>query len=370
MQPTRNMTVGQTTAILISTIIGVGILRLPLASVEQAETGAPLLTLLFTVTAFVGMWGIAKLGSLFPDETFVEYSERIIGKWLGRLYTFIIIAFFTLLTGFAAREFGAVVVTSVLQRTPIEVTVIVMLLMAAVFTRGDMNSFTYIHSFYLPIILVPLLIIVLVSLKDANPLYLQPVLGNGFKMITGIPQGAALFQGAFILAILIPFMQKPKKAFKASFWGVAISGCFFIMIVVSTLALFGTEEIKTIMWPTLEIARATSFPGNTLQRLDVIFLAIWVTAVFTTIFSNYMLTIQALKQFLRLQDHKMLTLFLLPIIFLIAMLPGETIEMYRYIKIAGTYGLILTFAFPFLLLIVAKIRKWQKKKKNEKGARK
>lgn len=362
MQPTRNITVGQTTAILISTIIGGGVLRLPLISVQLADTGAPLLTLLSTVVVIVGMWGVAKLGSLFPDETFVEYSERIIGKWLGRLYSFMIIAFFTLLTGFAAREFGAVVVTSVLPKTPLEVTVIVMLLMAVIFTRGDMNTFTYIHSFYLPVILVPVLIITLVSLKDANILFLQPILGNGFKMIAGVPEIASLFQGSFILAILIPFMQKPKKALRASFWGVVISGGFFIMIIVASIALFGTEEIKTIMWPTLGLARATSFPGNTLQRLDVVFLPIWVTAVFTTIFSNYILTVQALKQCLRLQDHKMLPLFLLPIIFLIAMFPGETIEMYRYIEVVGKYGLVLTFIFPFIILIVAKIRKWPKKK--------
>ncbi|OAK69096.1 GerAB/ArcD/ProY family transporter [Lederbergia galactosidilytica] len=362
MKPTRNITVGQTTAILVSTIIGVGVLRLPLVSVQAADTGAPLLALLSTIIVFLGMWGIVKLGSHYPNETFVEYSELVIGKWPGRLYTFTVIAFFTLLTGFAAREFGAVVVTSVLPKTPLEVTVIVMLLMAVIFTRGDINTFTYIHSFYLPVILVPLLIITLVSLKDANILYLQPILGNGFKMMTGLPEIAALFQGAFILAILIPFMQKPKKALKASLWGVVISGGFFIMIIVASISLFGVEEIKTIMWPTLGLARATSLPGNTLQRLDVVFLAIWVTAVFTTIFSNYMLTVQTLKQSLRLQDHKALTLFLLPIIFLVAMFPGETIEMYRYIKVVGIFGLFLTFIFPFFILIVAKIRKVPRKK--------
>lgn len=367
MEPTRNITVGQIIAILVSTIIGVGVLRLPLISVQSADTGAPLLILLSSISVFVGMWGIAKLGNLFPDETFVEYSQHIIGKWLGWLYTFMIIAFFILLTGFAAREFGAVVVTSVLPRTPLEVTVIVMLVMAVIFTRGDMSTFTYIHSFYLPVILVPLLIITLVSLKDANILFLQPLLGNGFKMMTGMPEIAALFQGTFVLAILIPLMQKPKKALKASFWGVAISGGFFIMITVASIALFGVEEIKTIMWPTLGLARATSLPGNTLQRLDVVFLAIWVTAVFTTIFSNYMLTTRALKQFLRLQDHKALALFLLPIIFFVAMFPVETIEMYLYIKVIGIFGLVLTFIFPFILLIVAKIRKLPKKKRKGAG---
>ena len=63
--------------------------------------------------------------------------------------------FFAFLTGLGAREFGAVVITAILRETPLEVTVIVMLLLAAVTSRNDLNTFAYIHTFYLPIIIAP-----------------------------------------------------------------------------------------------------------------------------------------------------------------------------------------------------------------------
>ncbi|CAM4012931.1 GerAB/ArcD/ProY family transporter [Lederbergia lenta] len=364
MTQLREITLVQTTTILISTIIGVGVLRLPLIAVRAADTGAPFITFLAVIISFIGLWAITKLGIQFPNQSIIHYSEKILGKWLGRLYGWMIIIFFLALTGFTSREFGAVVVTAVLKETPLEVTVIVMLFLAAIFTRDNINTFAYIHNFYVPIILVPVLIIVAVSLKNADPLYLQPIFVSESTgmLLNGTLTIAALFQGAFIMTIIIPFMQKPKKAMKATIWGIFISGALYIMIVIATLAVFGPEEMKKTMWPTLELARATSLPGNILQRLDVVFLAVWVTAVFTTIFSSYMFSVQALKQIFRLQDHKLFSYFLLPIVFVIAMLPENTLQMYQIIGFVGKIGLLITIVSPFLLLIIAKLRKLTVKK--------
>ncbi|HLU22372.1 MAG TPA: endospore germination permease [Bacillaceae bacterium] len=362
MTKTKEITLVQTATILISTVIGVGVLRLPLIAVEYGDTAAPILTFVATICSFIMLIVLCKLGIRFPNQTIIEYSEEIVGKWLGKLYSIVVIVFFTILTGLTSREFGAVVVTAVLKETPIEVTVIVMLLLAAIFTRDDLNTFTYIHNFYVPAILIPAIIIVAVSLKDANVLYLQPIVATVDKdMFTGVLTITALFQGAFIMSLIIPYMQKEKKAIKAAFWGILISGGLYVMIVIASLAVFGPEELKKTMWPTLELARATSLPGNLLQRLDVVFLAVWVTAVFTTIFSSYMFTVYSMSKFLKLKNHKLFTFFILPIVFVIAMIPQDTVEMYQIISIFGRLGLIATIVIPIILLFIAKIRKLKAK---------
>jgi spore germination protein len=358
MEYPREITVIQATTILVSTIIGVGVLPLPLFAVRAADTGAPLVTFIAIVLAFLGLWVLTVLGMRFPNQSIITYSDDIIGKWAGRLFSLIIIAFFAVLTGLASREFGSVVVSAVLRETPLEVTVIVMLLLAAVFTRSDMNVFAYIHNFYLPIILAPGLIIVVLSLKNANTLYLQPLWGNGPDgMLTGILIVAALFQGSFVMTIIIPLMRRPERAMTASIWGIVISGSLYLMIVIATVAVFGPEELKKLLWPTLELARTTSLPGNILQRLDVIFIAVWVTAVFTTIFSSYMFTVHALSKVMRLRDHRLFSLAILPIVFLIAMIPENVVLMYEIVQFVGISGLFITIGYPSLLLLIAVIRK-------------
>ncbi|MFM1655619.1 endospore germination permease [Brevibacillus sp. B_LB10_24] len=358
MESPRKITMIQAAAVLVSTIIGVGVLALPLFAARAADTGAPLVTLLGILIAFIGLWLIAKLGMRFPNQSIIEYSEEIVSKWLAWPGSVLIICFFAVLTSLTAREFGEVVVTSVLKQTPLEITVIVMLLLAAISTRNDITTFAYIHYFYVPLILGPGLFVVAASLKNANWLNLQPIWGNEpTGMLTGALTVAALFQGSFVLTMIIPWMRQPEKAMKASVWGILISGGLYISMVIAAIGVFGADETKLLLWPTLELAKMTSLPGNILERLDAAFLAVWVTAVFTTLFSSYYLTTYSICKLFRLRDQKLFSFFILPYVFFIAIQPSSILQMYEIIATVGMIGLLVTIGYPGLLLAVAVIRK-------------
>ncbi|WP_168118696.1 endospore germination permease [Paenibacillus sp. HB172176] len=355
---TRQVTVIQAAAILVSTIIGVGVLTLPLFAVQAAGSGAPFVTFLGVLLAFVGLLLITLLGMRFPKQTIIQYSETLIGKALAWIGSVLIISFFAVLTSLTAREFGEVVVTSVLKTTPVEVTVIVMLLLAAISTRNNITTFAYIHTFYFTFLLVPALLIVALSLKNAETINLLPIMGNERRgMLAGTLTIAALFQGSFILSAIIPAMKMPAKAMKACLWGMLIAGGLYIIIVVAAVSVFGAEEIKKLLWPTLELAKATSLPANILERLDAAFLAVWVTAVFTTLFSSYFLTIHSTSQLFRLKEHKMLSFFVLPFVFVMAMIPLNIVQMYEIIVNVGRYGLYITIGYPGILWLLAILRK-------------
>jgi spore germination protein len=354
----KQVTMIQAAIVIFSTIIGVGILALPRIAVEKVDTGSPFLTFLGMTIAFFGLFIVTKLGTRFPNKSIIQYSEIIVGKWPGRIGSLFIILFFTILTALTSREFGEVVITSVLRQTPLEVTVIVMLVLAAFASRNDLTTFTYIHHFYFPFILFPAIVIVALSLKNANPIYLQPIFGNDPDgMVTGALTVAALFQGFFVVTLIIPMMRNPKRAMKASIYGMLLAGGLYIAIVTATLSVFGAEETKNVLWPTLELAKMTSLPGEVLERLDAAFLAIWVTAVFTTLLSSYYLVIHFTSKLFQLRDHKMLSFFVLPYIFVIAMLPQNILQMYEIIEIIGRVGLLITIGYPTFLYLVAIIRK-------------
>ncbi|MBW7455852.1 endospore germination permease [Paenibacillus sepulcri] len=354
----RQITMVQAAAVIASTIIGVGVLELPRLSVNAMDSGAPLFTLIGALIGLVGLILTTVLGVRFPRKSLIQYSEDIIGRWLALVINMALVVFFSILTALASREFGEVVVTSVLKRTPLEVTVIMMLLLAAVIVRTDIATFTSVHLFYLPFMFVPGIAIVIFSLKNGFALNLLPIWGNEHHQIfSGLLTIAALFQCSFVITLIIPFMRSPKRAYVSMLWGWGISGVLYLLIVIAAVAVFGPEEIKVLMWPTLELAKTTALPANILERLDAAFLAVWVTAVFTTLFSTYYLTIKSITQMFRLRDHKMFSYFLLPFIFLSAMLPQSVLQMYDYIDIVGQTGLILTVGYPCLLLMLAMIRK-------------
>lgn len=354
----RSVTVFEAAAVLVSTIIGVGVLPLPLFAVNAADSGAPFVTLLGFIVAVIGLVLITWLGMRFPDQTIIEYSRTVLGKWVAAIGSLAIILFFAVLTSLAAREFGEVVVTSVLKSTPVEITVIVMLTLAAASARKSVTNFAYMHTFYFPFLLVPCLLIAILSLKNAEILNLEPIIwSTPDKIAMGMLTVAGLFQGSFIMAIIIPFMRKPGRAMKASLSGIAIAGGLYLIIVTAAVCVFGAEEVKLLLWPTLELAKATSLPANILERLDAAFLAVWVTAVFTTLLSSYFLTIYAIKQLFHLKEHKILSFIALPVIYFIAMLPQNIKFLYIIIEVVGRFGLIVTIAYPAFLLLIAMARK-------------
>ncbi len=358
MKHARQITTVQVAAILTSTIIGVGVLPIPLFAVRGAESGAPLVTLLGGLLAFVGLYLITRLGMRFPEQSIVQYGEVIIGKWLSWIGSVGVVGFFAILTSLTAREFGEVVITSVLTKTPLEVTVIVMLALAAISTRNDITTFAYIHLFYFPLLLGPALLIVALSLKNADAINLQPIWGNSHSgMMASVLTIAALFQGSFIITTIIPSMRHPRKAMKASLFGIVIAGGMYVTIVAATVGVFGSEETKNLLWPTLELAKATSLPANVLERLDAAFLAVWVTAVFTTLYSSYFLAVMEMSKLFRLRDHKLFSFFLLPVVFSMAMVPHNILHMYEIIQNVGRIGLYVTIVYPGFLLLVAILRK-------------
>lgn len=351
------LTKPQVIAILMNSIIGAGILPLPLFPVRTADHGAPLVTALAFVLAYLGLICMAVLGSRFPRQNFVSISETVIGKWPARFFTFLFACYMGALTAFTAREFGEVVITSVLKSTPLEVTVILMLVLGAVASRADMNTFAYMHMFYVPFVLIPAWLIVILSLKNADPLNLLPIWGNeSHNWLGGIIAVASLTQASFIITLIIPYMKNPDKALRTVSISVLITGALYVSIVAACVGVFGPEETKILLWPTLELAKTTSLPANILERLDAAFLALWLTAVFTNILSTYYFTVHTFSNVFKLRDYRFLTMFILPFIFVLAMQPKSLIQMYTHIYDIGRAGYLYMLIYTAIVLLVAIMR--------------
>lgn len=159
------------------------------------------------------------------------------------------------------------------------------------------------------------------------------------------------------MMMVIPAMCKPERAMRSSLWAMVVTGALYILIVAATVGVFGAEETKKLLWPTLELAKATSLPANVLERLDAVFLAVWVTAVFTSLFSCYYFTLYSISKLFRLADHGMISFFILPILFVLAMLPQSLIQLNEVNSMISKYGLLITIAYPGILLVIAILRK-------------
>ncbi|GAB6931013.1 spore germination receptor protein GerAB [Paenibacillus sp. JCM 10914] len=358
MQGLGHLSTRQVSSVIISSTIGVGILALPRLASQQANTGAPLVTFLGIVIVLFSLLLLALLGIRFPGENIFEYGQRIVGRPIAYLFNMLLILFFIALTALALREFGEIITSAVLRRTPIEITIILMMLLVAQVARQKIMKFTYIHMFYLPLILIPGLTIVLVSLQNAELLNLQPIIGNiPAQYSRGALTIATLFQPAFVVTLLVPQMKTPSKSMLSIVGGITISGLLYILIVVAAVGVFGPRELDHLIWPTLELARATTIPGDTLERLDAIFIIVWVVSVFTSLAASFYICLQGTRKLMGTSDQRLISHFFFPFVFILAMIPRSVFSMYTHVEMIGKLGLFLTLGYPILLWILALVRK-------------
>jgi len=354
-------------------IIGVGILAFPRITSELAQTGAPFTAMVAVVIAILGGLVLVYLGNQYPEQTIFEYADILVGKWVGGIVLFVMGGYFLDLGALAAREFGEVVVTSVLPQTPIPATILVILLLAVHAARKDIAKFTRILTLYMPIVYAPVLAIVVLSLKSARLANIMPVLAvfhgqRAGSIVLSIGVVTALYQNLMIAGMIIPFMYQPKRAWKSVTLGITAAGMLYLILSYATLAVFGVEEIQNLLWPTLELAKTAALPAAFIERLDPIFLSVWVTAVFCAIYAAYYLGIQALSHVFRFQDQRVFAIAALPIVLDLSRQPPNIVDLYQTIKVVGLSGLPLTFGYPLVLLVMHWIRT-RKGKKQSQGVR-
>ena len=112
----KQITPRQATAIMASTIVGVGILTLPREVTAAAGSDGHLATILGDLAALILAF-LTKLG-MRPGQSLVEYSDLVLGRFLGKILSAAFIIYWLLLAAIIVRIFGEMVITTILTNTP------------------------------------------------------------------------------------------------------------------------------------------------------------------------------------------------------------------------------------------------------------
>lgn len=323
------------------------------------------------------MWMMTKLALRFPRRTLVVFTREIFsGKKegiAGKIISFPVVLFYVLLwflfMASAARTFGNVMKSAVLRETPLEVLIATLLLATFFMILVEVEVIARFNEVVFPLILVPLFVIVFLSFQNIRVTNFFPIFaidGSGF--LEAMKASVFSYSGFSIMLIFMAFAQKDKNV-SANLTGVAIPAFIYTMIVFSSIAVFGFEELRHLMWPTLELVKTTDFPGLILERVESLFLGVWVAAVFTTVGNLYYVICFSLAQLFQFRNQnaarKWLGLILLPLSYFAAMQPDHVKQLFIWMEYVN-YLSLLAFAIPFVLYGIAIVAKKGEDPQNEK----
>lgn len=362
-----NISTWQLIAILISSMIGVGILTLPrTASTELQEVGwlGPLVGGLIVV---IPLMAIIYLSRQYPGLTFVEYGPLVFGghrhPWLGKIlnipWLLLYLLFQFLNTAMVARGFGEVIVTSVLLDTPLEVILLTLLLIVLYLCMHEFEVLVRVNELLFPIMFVPILIIPYVTINSANWYNLLPLHIDSWQGVASTAIGTFTMYTGFELMMIYFGLAMPGARISLAAWsGFAFTIVSYVLTAAAGIVVFGYEELQHLIWPTLDMVKTAQQTGWFLERIESAFLTIWMASVFTTFGNMYYSMIFATRLWLKkgIRFQRIIALIFFFPLFYVALWPQNIVEFFAYAQKLTYFSYLPTVLFPILLAVLQLIR--------------
>ncbi|MED3836044.1 GerAB/ArcD/ProY family transporter, partial [Peribacillus frigoritolerans] len=221
---------------------------------------------------------------------------------------------------------------------------------------GGINPIARLFEIILPLTVILFLVVTFMSIKIFEIDNLRPVLGEGITpVLKGVKTTALAFSGPEIMLLLIPFMNQPKKAVKALLVGVSIPLIFYVITVVMVIGALSVDGVVTRTWPTLDLIRSFEISGLIFERFESLLLVVWIMQIFATFTITYFAAALGLAQLTKKSIHPFM-FGLLPILYIIAMIPKNMNDLFKQGDFVGNIALFLFGLLPLLLLIISRIK--------------
>jgi len=340
-----------------SAIVGITVLSLPRIATQAAGTDGVVAILAAGIVSAVVLMLIVMLSSKFPQDTIIEYSSKIITPLPGKLTGIIFFIYFLFISGVVLRNFADVIKGFILRQTPLEV--IMMLFMFAVLYIALKGILTLSKTCELfePMVIAALVLLIVLSFKNFSVENLYPMFGRGIKpYLQGIPTLLPVFLGYEIFLFIFPFAKNKKSVLKFSLIGFCSPFILFFLLTIVTIGVYGADAANRSLYPTLQLAKYIIFPGAFAERFDIFFMIFWIFASFTTMALNYYLASFSITRVLGLRNYKPFAVMILPLVYMIGILPQNILQILSLTQYIGYAGLGV-LALSIVMLVIASISK-------------
>lgn len=306
---------------------------------------------------------IVKMMKKFPSCDLIDISEYLGGKVFKTIIGFIFIAYFIFSSSILLRNFCESLKILYYPMTSIIFILLTFIIAIAICTRLELSTTAKVNLLLLPFLLFSVLFIFFTNFNHFSMQNIFPILGDGFfnTFVTGLGNLGA-FGGIVMLYFIPPFLKDPKKFKKISYISIGIAIVYVLLCVATILLLFSfLIQIDEVM-PLYSAARYIEF-GSFFQRLESIFLLIWIFEIVSYLCVSIGICMSIIKKIANLKNSKTLSLPFSLLIMGIALLPTNY-AISRFLENTIYPYLVLGIVFVFGLSILL-LANWRKHKKKE-----
>lgn len=293
----------------------------------------------------------------FVGKNLLDISQFLGGRVLKFIVGICFVCYFFCRASIFLRK-----ISSCLQIVYYPMTSIIFIIALFCITAGIITNLKNNSIFKSAILLMPILFgaIILVFIGncknfDFNNIY--PILGNGINatFLSGITNVFA-FCGLAYMFFIPSRLKHPEKFTKISLISIVLCGIFLIFAVACILLLFNNTANNSELLPLYISVRRIEF-GTFFQRLDAIFLFLYILCFICVLSFNTFIITNIFKDIAHLSDNKPLIAPCLLIMFGFALLIKQSSTLVFLENILSkTLFIILAIFSLFIILVAANIK--------------
>ncbi len=240
---------------------------------------ASLINLVFvSILVILFAYLISKLFKKFPGSDIIDVSEFLGGKVFKIIVGIIFISYFLVSSSILLRNFCESLKIIYYPMTNILFIIAMFVIAICTANRLDFNASLKTNLLILPLVLASMIFLFFSNMNKFSPERIFPIFGDGLfdTFVLGLGNIAS-FGGVAFLYFLPPYMKQPEKLKKVSMISIGLSAIYLILCVATLLFMFSFFIDTNEITPLYNATRYIEF-GSFFQRLESVFLLIWILA--------------------------------------------------------------------------------------------
>ncbi|MCT8978437.1 spore germination protein [Clostridium sp. CX1] len=359
----NSITSKQLIAFIVSSQIGIGILTLPSTLAEDVGHDGWIVVLLagmlFSTLTLLIMLFLRR----FDGKSLIEINKVIYGKYFSLIVSLIYIIYVYFGTIVTLRAFVEMVRITILKLTPIFALVLLCLIPEIYLAWYGLKAISRFGN-VIYIVLFSSIILYLFSLYDYRMDFILPIGEAGIPAILKTTLATTMsYLGPELALFIYSDIKDKDKALKYAVLGNFITTLFYTATVLVLTLFFGEEMLLRLVFPLFSFS--SSHRVFVFERLDLIFVSLWMPSMGTTMLSYYFCTYYGLSKLMRIPigtrdiNSSRIALFIgiLLLVVPLSLLPKTSIEIRNLLNILGYVGMgviILTLISYFICLLRAR----------------
>jgi len=351
--------IGKLEAIALIVMISMNQIFLNLSNIIIVNTGtsAWINVIVISIVSIVFCLLISKLFKPFPVHDIVDVSEYLGKKILKTIIGILYILFFIFISAIVLRYLTNSLKLIYFEKSPLIFLLILFLIPVVFALRLGIKPISRVNLIFIPIVLISMIIILFSTSIYFIPQRIFPILGFGTNetFLIGLNNIFAFSAFAY-LYFLMPLLKNPEDFKKVALSSIIISTIYIFLSVICLIMMFPFISFTDEMLSIYLLTRLIEF-GKFFQRVDAIFVLIWILSAFSFLAITIELANRILKKLVNLKTHKELSYSICAIIFSLA-LSFANLSTIKFMQnnILRYFAISLIFVISLIILLLANLK--------------